>query len=240
VRFGGGEPRGRRPICSAAARRPDLWRPHCWLAARSSRSGGGPAANRRLHACYSHAQGKHRGATGRPVRGPVAPAHHRVGAPAWAPKPATVIRMQVQLRNGFSRSQQHRQLQLCVPLVSIDGPSYQMRAISNAAPRCAAPCTQRPNHDHRQLRRLRHRDHGHHPQPQPPLLLHRAAEKPPGKPATAAPARASATTSPTPSTTLPTPFRPPTASPDAPNAATNWPSSPSSSPPTPPTSNPRR
>ena len=41
----------------------------------------------------------------------------------------------------------------------------------NAAMRCAAPYTRRPNHDHRQLPRLRHHYHRHHPKPQPPLLL---------------------------------------------------------------------
>jgi hypothetical protein len=36
--------------------------------------------------------------------------------------------MQIQFRNRFRRSQQHRQLQLCVPLVTLTGDSYRTRA----------------------------------------------------------------------------------------------------------------
>ena len=39
----------------------------------------------------------------------------------------TVIRVQIQPRNSFRRSQQYRQLQLCVPLVVTSGESYRMR-----------------------------------------------------------------------------------------------------------------
>jgi len=50
------------------------------------------------------------------------------GAPdGRASATATVIRMQIQPRNSFRRSQQHRQLQLCVPLVVTSGESYRMR-----------------------------------------------------------------------------------------------------------------
>jgi hypothetical protein len=35
--------------------------------------------------------------------------------------------MQIQPRNRFRRSQQHRQVQLCVPLVALDGESYRLR-----------------------------------------------------------------------------------------------------------------
>ena len=44
-----------------------------------------------------------------------------------SPQPATVIRVQIQPRNRVRRSQQHRQLQLCVPLVNTDGQSYRLR-----------------------------------------------------------------------------------------------------------------
>ncbi|MDT5170782.1 MAG: hypothetical protein QOD02_4117 [Mycobacterium sp.] len=44
-----------------------------------------------------------------------------------APRSATMIRVQIQSRNRFRRSQQHRQLQLCVPLVITDGQSYRMK-----------------------------------------------------------------------------------------------------------------
>jgi hypothetical protein len=41
------------------------------------------------------------------------------------PTPSTtVIRMHIQPRNHFRRSQHHRQLQFCVPLVTTDGTSY--------------------------------------------------------------------------------------------------------------------
>jgi len=40
---------------------------------------------------------------------------------------ATVIRVQIQPRNSFRRSQQHRQLQLCVPLVVVEGQSYRIK-----------------------------------------------------------------------------------------------------------------
>ena len=36
----------------------------------------------------------------------------------WPAQPATVIRMQIQPRNGLGRRQTDRQLQLCVPLVT--------------------------------------------------------------------------------------------------------------------------
>ena len=45
-----------------------------------------------------------------------------------AQAPATVIRMQIQPRNRFRRSQQHRQLQLCVPLVTPTGAHYRSTA----------------------------------------------------------------------------------------------------------------
>jgi hypothetical protein len=35
--------------------------------------------------------------------------------------------MQIQSRNRFGRGQHHRQLQLCVPLVNLDGESYRLR-----------------------------------------------------------------------------------------------------------------
>jgi len=41
--------------------------------------------------------------------------------------PATVFRMQIQVRDRFRGSQQHSQLQLCVPLVTTSGESYRMR-----------------------------------------------------------------------------------------------------------------
>jgi hypothetical protein len=44
------------------------------------------------------------------------------------PAPSTtVIRMHIQPRNRFRRSQHHRQLQFCVPLVALDGESYRLR-----------------------------------------------------------------------------------------------------------------
>jgi hypothetical protein len=36
--------------------------------------------------------------------------------------------MQIQARNRFRRSKQHRQLELCVPLVILTGDSYRTRA----------------------------------------------------------------------------------------------------------------
>jgi hypothetical protein len=41
--------------------------------------------------------------------------------------PATVIRVDIQPRNGHQRRQRGRQQQLCVPLVPTDGESYRMR-----------------------------------------------------------------------------------------------------------------
>ena len=38
-----------------------------------------------------------------------------------------MIGMEIQLRNRLGRSQRHRQLQLCVPLVIINGPSYRLK-----------------------------------------------------------------------------------------------------------------
>jgi hypothetical protein len=43
------------------------------------------------------------------------------------PQSTTVIRMHIQARDGLSRGQNHRQLQLCVPLVFTDGQSYRMK-----------------------------------------------------------------------------------------------------------------
>jgi hypothetical protein len=43
------------------------------------------------------------------------------------PQSTTVIRMHVQARDGLSWGQNHRQLQLCVPLVITDGQSYRMK-----------------------------------------------------------------------------------------------------------------
>jgi hypothetical protein len=45
-----------------------------------------------------------------------------------AAQPATVVRMQIQPRHLVTRRQHRSQLQLCVPQVGIDGPSYRMRA----------------------------------------------------------------------------------------------------------------
>jgi len=43
------------------------------------------------------------------------------------PTPSTtVIRMHIQPRNHFRRSQHHRQLQFCVPLVIIEGQSFRL------------------------------------------------------------------------------------------------------------------
>jgi hypothetical protein len=42
--------------------------------------------------------------------------------------PTTVLRIQIQAGHRLARSQSDRQLQLCVPLVGIDGPSYRMRS----------------------------------------------------------------------------------------------------------------
>ena len=55
-------------------------------------------------------------------------------------------------------------------VVSIDGPSYRMRAHQQRSER-AAHCTPRTDHDNPHLRGLRQPDHRHHPQPQPPVLL---------------------------------------------------------------------
>jgi hypothetical protein len=38
-----------------------------------------------------------------------------------------MIRMDIQFRNRLGRRQRHRQLQLCVPLVFITGPSYRLK-----------------------------------------------------------------------------------------------------------------
>ena len=38
-----------------------------------------------------------------------------------------MIGMEIQLWNRLGRSQRHRQLQLCVPLVNINGPSYRLK-----------------------------------------------------------------------------------------------------------------
>ena len=50
-----------------------------------------------------------------------------LGPEGGAGTPATVLRMQIQVRDRFRRSQQHSQLQLCVPLVNLDGDSYRMK-----------------------------------------------------------------------------------------------------------------
>jgi hypothetical protein len=59
-----------------------------------------------------------------------------------------MIRMQIQPRNRFRRSQQHRQLQLCVPLVNLDGESYRLRDHHAAADtlRRATTGTRQPLH----------------------------------------------------------------------------------------------
>ncbi len=44
-----------------------------------------------------------------------------------SPQPATVIRMDIQARNGFRRGQPDCQLQLCVPLVALKGDSYRLK-----------------------------------------------------------------------------------------------------------------
>ena len=38
-----------------------------------------------------------------------------------------MIRMHIQPGNSHPRRQRHRQLQLCVPLVNLDGDSYRLR-----------------------------------------------------------------------------------------------------------------
>jgi len=43
------------------------------------------------------------------------------------PQSTTVIRMHIQARDGLSRGQNHRQLQLCVPLVMLKGDSYRLK-----------------------------------------------------------------------------------------------------------------
>lgn len=43
------------------------------------------------------------------------------------PQAATMVRMDIQPRNWLRRRQGDRQLQFCVPLVQISGPSYRMR-----------------------------------------------------------------------------------------------------------------
>jgi len=44
-----------------------------------------------------------------------------------AAQPATVVRMQIQPRDPVSRHQHGGQLQLCVPQVSINGPSWRLK-----------------------------------------------------------------------------------------------------------------
>ena len=43
------------------------------------------------------------------------------------PQAATMVRMDIQPRNWLRRRQGDRQLQFCVPLVSISGDSYRLR-----------------------------------------------------------------------------------------------------------------
>ena len=43
------------------------------------------------------------------------------------PSSTTVIRMHIQPRDGLRRGQHHRQLQLCVPLVTLKGDSYRIK-----------------------------------------------------------------------------------------------------------------
>jgi hypothetical protein len=43
------------------------------------------------------------------------------------PPPTAVIRMHIQPGDGLRRSQNDGQLQLCVPLVLLDGESYRLR-----------------------------------------------------------------------------------------------------------------
>ena len=59
-----------------------------------------------------------------------------------------MLRMQIQVRDRFRRSQQHSQLQLCVPLVNLDGESYRLRDHHAAAEtlRRAATGTRLPIH----------------------------------------------------------------------------------------------
>jgi len=44
-----------------------------------------------------------------------------------SPQPATVIRVDIQAWNGLRRGQRDRQLQPCVPLVTLEGDSYRLR-----------------------------------------------------------------------------------------------------------------
>lgn len=135
-------------------------------------------------------------------------------------------------------------------VVSIDRPSYRMRAHQKRSDALRRALHPEPNHDHRQLPGLRHHHHCHHPKPQPPLLLaslpkSRLASPPPHqpprrrrRPRTASPA--TSTTSSTPATACLTPSQRLTASHGSHTAARYSPPSPSSSAPTPPTSNPGR
>jgi hypothetical protein len=51
----------------------------------------------------------------------------KLGPESGTGAPATVFRMQIQVRYRFRRSQQHRQLQLCVPLVALKGDSCRIK-----------------------------------------------------------------------------------------------------------------
>jgi len=64
------------------------------------------------------------------------------------PSSTTVIRMHIQPRDGLRWGQRHRQLQLCVPLVNLDGESYRLRDHHAAAEtlRRAATGTRQPLH----------------------------------------------------------------------------------------------
>lgn len=57
-------------------------------------------------------------------------------ADSQAPGAATVIRMQIQPRNRFRWSQQHRQLQLCVPLVTTTSAWWTRRSIMHVVGYC--------------------------------------------------------------------------------------------------------
>jgi hypothetical protein len=64
------------------------------------------------------------------------------------PPSTTVIRMHIQPGDGLRRGQHDRQLQLCVPLVNLDGESYRLRDHHAAADtlRRAATGTRQPLH----------------------------------------------------------------------------------------------
>jgi hypothetical protein len=56
-----------------------------------------------------------------------------------SPQATTVLRMDVQPRNRAGSTQQNGQLQLCVPLVAINGPSYRLKDRTLATTGAAMP-----------------------------------------------------------------------------------------------------